>query len=366
MKAITRLLVATPLYPPEPGGPATYARLIEREFPLRGVEVDVVKFSDVRHAPKVVRHCAYFFRVLAQGRTVDALYALDPVSVGFPTALAALLLRKPFYVKVVGDYAWEQGRQRFGVTADLDTFVKTTSVPCAVRGLRWVQRFVAHRAKKVVVPSAYLKSIVSTWGVRSDIIEVVFNAVEPHERGVCPEAVAAVEGLIVVYIGRLVPWKHVDQTMDAVHSVQTSGVALSLVVVGTGPLEEELKKKAHDEQLSVLFVGALSPEDTQAVLEKADILVLNSSYEGLSHVLIEGLMHGKAIVATDAGGNGELIEDTKSGLLVPVGDPGALSEAIRAVCIREELRTAIERGAHERSRAFTVASMVSGTLQVLS
>jgi glycosyltransferase involved in cell wall biosynthesis len=117
-----KLVIATPLYPPESGGPATYAKLLtehlsadesgahERDF------VALVKFSDVRHLPKIIRHSAYFFKVLKAGRSADVILALDPVSTGFPAALAAGMLRKPFVVKIVGDFAWEQGRQRFGIT----------------------------------------------------------------------------------------------------------------------------------------------------------------------------------------------------------------------------------------------------------
>ena len=50
------------------------------------------------------------------------MYALDPVSVGLPASLAALVLGKKFILRVAGDYAWEQGRQRFGVTDELDEF----------------------------------------------------------------------------------------------------------------------------------------------------------------------------------------------------------------------------------------------------
>src|SRR3989344_1930156 len=118
-----KLVIATPLYPPEIGGPATYAEILMRELPKRGVEVELVKFSDVRHLPKIIRHYFYYRRVLEAARGADAVFALDPVSTGLPAMRAAKKAGKPFAVKIVGDYAWEQGVQRFGVTLDLDEFV---------------------------------------------------------------------------------------------------------------------------------------------------------------------------------------------------------------------------------------------------
>ena len=112
MKPLTRLVVATPLYPPDLGGPATYSYLLEQELPKRGITIELVKFADVRHLPKLVRYLAYFFNVLKALRTKDAVLALDPVSVGLPSMLAARVARKPLFLKVGGDYAWEQGTQR--------------------------------------------------------------------------------------------------------------------------------------------------------------------------------------------------------------------------------------------------------------
>ena len=63
-----RLVLATPLYPPDPGGPATYAKVLEEELPKRGWQVDLVKFGDVRALPKVRRHFAYFMRAIAPPR----------------------------------------------------------------------------------------------------------------------------------------------------------------------------------------------------------------------------------------------------------------------------------------------------------
>src|SRR3990167_6273753 len=134
-----KLLIATPLYPPEIGGPATYAKLLLEGLPKKGIEVDLVKFSDVRHLPKIIRHFVYYRRVLKAARSADVVLALDPVSVGLPAMKAAKKADKPFVVKIVGDYAWEQGQQRFGITQNLDEFVKTKNVSLQVHVLRRIQ-----------------------------------------------------------------------------------------------------------------------------------------------------------------------------------------------------------------------------------
>jgi glycosyltransferase involved in cell wall biosynthesis len=307
-----RLVIATPLYPPEIGGPATYAALLARGLPPRGIEVEVVPFGEVRLLPKLLRHYAYYRRVKRALRGADLALALDPVSVGLPTMLAARRAKKPYVVKIVGDYAWEQGRQRAGVTEDLDTFVTHRQRATLVRLLQQVQRRVARAAAMAIVPSAYLKRIVVWWGVAGDIM-VIPNAVHLEEGGSVSEAVHTLPRPLVVTAGRLVPWKGVAELIEALGPGHAS-----LVVIGDGPLREELEHMAGVHMPGrTFFTGRLSHADTLATIAFADAFALNSTYEGLSHVLIETAALGKPIVATEAGGNGEVVKDGETGLLVP-------------------------------------------------
>jgi glycosyltransferase involved in cell wall biosynthesis len=365
MASLGRLVVATPLYPPDLGGPATYAHILAEHLPPKGVTVDVVHFGSVRHLPKLIRHVAYFFAVLSAARKADAVLALDPVSVGLPACIAARIRGKQFFVKVVGDYAWEQGRQRFGVKETLDTFITHRRVSLPVRFLRMVQTYVVRHAKRVLVPSFYLRRVVVAWGIPEKDIVVVYNAIEAKESGDCPSEMDQARRPLVLFVGRLVPWKHVDRIIEAVHSVTEQGIPATLLVVGSGPDERALQKQAAKSKGAVLFLGSQSPEATQRILAEADMLVLNSSYEGLSHVLIEALALGKAIIATDAGGNSELITDGVNGIVIPVGDTGALASAIVRLSEDSELRTLLERGARSSCESFTVDAMVEGTLNAL-
>ena len=81
-------------------------------------------------------------------------------------------------VKIVGDYAWEQGQQRFGITQTLDDFVQTTHVPFLVRLLRRIQTRVAQGAVRVIVPSEYLKDIVIQWGIPEKKITIINNSIQ--------------------------------------------------------------------------------------------------------------------------------------------------------------------------------------------
>jgi glycosyltransferase involved in cell wall biosynthesis len=367
-----KLVIATPLYPPEIGGPATYAKLLEEGLGKEGFTIEVVKFSEVRHLPKFIRHCAYYRRVLKAAKGADIVYALDPVSVGLPAMLAARKAKKPFVVKIVGDYAWEQGRQRFGVTETLDDFVKVKPLSFPVRMLRRVQTYVAQNAVRVIVPSNYLKGIVATWGSPSrgsgepsiprEKIEVIYNAVSLTEMGTVPPAVQKLSRPLIVTAGRLVPWKHFDGVIDAVADIMPA----SLTIVGDGPLRASLTHAAGEKLAGRSAVtGGLSHEDTLAVMKSADVFVLNSSYEGLSHMLIEACMLGVPVVTTRVGGNPEVITDGEDGLLVPAGDTTALTQAIVRMISDDEFRVRLRAHAAVSAKRFSTEVMLGAVAAML-
>ena len=361
-----KLLIATPLYPPEIGGPATYAKLLEEGLPSKGIEVELVKFSEVRHLPKIIRHYVYYRRVLKAARHADVILALDPVSVGLPAMYAAKKVGKPFIVKIVGDYAWEQGQQRFGVVQTLDDFVETSRVPFLVHILRYIQTRVARNATRIIVPSLYLKSVVETWGISREIIEVIHNAVSFIGHGALPERLINLPRPTVVTVGRLVPWKQIHGLIDIIDQLHQKQTFAFLLVIGDGPERENLEAYANQKLgTHCLFTGALSHDDTLAAMGHANILALNSSYEGLSHTLIEAQMLGTPIVATDVGGNAEIIENGTSGLLVPCGDQEAFVDALEHVILDGSIRARLITGAKQSAKRFTTDTMLSTTAECI-
>lgn len=362
-----RLVLATPLYPPDIGGPSTYAKLLVEGLHGKGIEVGLVSFSEVRHLPKLVRHYAYYRKVRAALRRADAVLALDPVSVGLPTMYAARKEKKPFLVKIVGDYAWEQGRQRFGIVQNLDEFAKTKQSGVRVRLLQAIQTLVAQRATRVIVPSEYLKGVVTAWGIPSGKIQVIYNAISLEKLSAVPEAVAGLPRPLLVSAGRLVPWKHMDGIISAVAELRRTGSAASFALVGDGPERARLTALA-EQHLSdgFVFTGTLTHSAMLGVIQTADVFVLNSSYEGLSHLLIEALMLGVPVVATRVGGNPEVITDGENGLLVPEGDTPALVAALVRVLSDTKLRARLSAHASDAAKHFSIETMLAATATLLS
>jgi glycosyltransferase involved in cell wall biosynthesis len=319
-----RILLATPLYPPDSGGPSTYAKLLVDELPKRGIEVTLVKFGDVRHLPPVVRHVVYFLKLLGSTKDVDIVYALDPVSVGLPASLAALFCGKKFLVRIPGDYAWEQGRQRFGVVEELDGF-QNKRYNRKVERLRSIQKFVVHRASTIVVPSKYMQGIVMGWVKDGAKVEVIYSSI--HQPVAFEPLTNRPVGFLVLSFGRNVPWKGFE--------------ALRTVV-------------ARNPNWTLKIFSELPHKEAMGWLKAADVYVNNSTYEGLSHQLVEAMALGTPIVATDVGGNPELITSGQNGLLIPPKDDEALYKALKDIETHKDDAQMRAEKAKEKAQQFSI------------
>lgn len=346
-----RLLIATGLYPPESGGPATHTKMLEDALPKHGIEVEVVPFHIVRFLPPIIRHFVFAWYIFRKARHADVLLAQDTVSVGLPSALVARITRVPLIVRVPGDYAWEQGSQRFGVKDTLDEF-QTKRYGWRVGLLRSLQRFTVRSAKRVVVPSAYLERIVRSWGVEDRVV-LVHNGVDISVDTTRPERPSSP---VIVTSARLVQWKGISGLIEAVRNEPS----WHLFILGEGPARDSLEREARESGAleHIHFLGSISHAEALGWYGAADVFVLNSTYEGMSHVLVEAMAQGAPIIATAIGGNPELIEHEATGLLVPLNDPSSLQMAIRRMLENKEFAQACGARAKLSSRNFSSEGIV--------
>lgn len=352
-----KLLIATGLYPPDMGGPATYSVFLEKHLPQYGVDFVVVPFGTVRKYPKLIRHVVYTLVLLRRGWGTDIIYALDTMSVGVPAMIASLILRKPLYLRVPGDYAWEQGQQRFGITETLDEYLVSKKRPFRVRLLAWIQYRVAKCATRIIAPSEYIKRVVTMWGIDPNKITRIYSALKVIDIPESRETLRAQFGydrFVVVTAARLVPWKGVRALIDVIATLHREGLSVSLEVIGDGTSRKELEKHVAEMgvESQVHFLGTLSREVLGKHIKASDAFVLNTSYEGLSHQLLEVMHIGTPIITTPIGGNTELITDGKEGLLVPFNDSDALVQALKELMHNETLRTMLSREAQKKVALF--------------
>jgi glycosyltransferase involved in cell wall biosynthesis len=151
-----------------------------------------------------------------------------------------------------------------------------------------------------------------------------------------------------VFVGRLVQVKGLRTLLQAVRSVRD----LKLYVVGEGELRAELTATAASEGLTnVTFLGPLPRDEVLSLVREARFAVLPSEwYENSPMAILESLAVGTPVVATRIGALPELVEDGRTGLLVPPGDAPALARAMTrllhddvALAMRPAARRKVER-----------------------
>ena len=164
---------------------------------------------------------------------------------------------------------------------------------------------------------------------------------------------------VLVATGRMHIQKGYPYLLEALRIVNETAEA-RLIIIGDGKLKDKLLLKAESLGISekVDMVGKKVP---YAYMRHADIFVLSSLWEGLPLVLLEAISLGMPVVSTDCDyGPNEVIENEKSGLLVPVADPPKLASAILRLIKDEKLRANLATEAKKRSRYFSSHRMVSG------
>lgn len=221
------------------------------------------------------------------------------------------------------------------------------------------------RADHVIAVSAGVaEDLVQNFGVSGERISVVANPVDhAHIARLADEpSPLQIAGDYIAAAGRLVPNKNFGMLIDA---FERSGLPGSLVILGEGPLRQELEEQVERLGLGgrVLLPGFLA--NPFAVLKRASLYVLSSNAEGFPNGMVEAMACGLPIVAANcASGPSEILLDRPraqvegivhgpAGAVVPPNDPFAFAEAMRTVS-DPGLRAARGAAACELSRQFSV------------
>lgn len=202
-------------------------------------------------------------------------------------------------------------------------------------------------------------------------VEVVYNAVDV-ERAAVPAPPGLREQLggsatrpLVLTPARLDAQKGHAVLLEAIAAVPEA----LFLLAGEGPERAALEARAAELGVAdrVRFLGRR--EDVPQLLAACDVFALPSLYEGSSLAVLEAMAAGIPVVSSAIGGTEELIEDGRSGLLVPPGDAQALAAALRRVLEDPELRQSLAARARERVdsglRREQMASRVTGVYREL-
>jgi glycosyltransferase involved in cell wall biosynthesis len=235
--------------------------------------------------------------------------------------------------------------------------------PWVRRRLQFLDRFTR---RHIAISAHVARHLSSTLGVEPSRIDVVHYGIPPPGPERSRLAMRSELGLpsdafVVTFVGRLAPQKNVDVLIEALKGMND----VCGLVVGSGPLEGELRALAEHRGAPVRFLGFRA--DAPEIIGASDVFCLPSRWEGLGLVLLEAMVRGTPIVASDAGAIPEILRNGDFGRVVPVDDAEALRAAVEDLRKRPAPAEALASRAREYAlREFTVPMMVERTLATYS
>jgi glycosyltransferase involved in cell wall biosynthesis len=383
------ITVISGTFHPEPGGPPTYLRKLLPALQARGHTITVVTYTNEPHSgrdssfpypvwrvtrrlPIPLRLAALAHWIWRFGRTADVLFISD---YGLPVAIANLVLRKPSVIKNVSDFTWEFARRHHWLPGDptIDEFQhqRRGSLPAPVRLLATLQTWYTRRATLVLAPSHYSASLPIGWGIPAAQTRVVYNAIDLKLYADLPNKTAARQQLgladvpQVLAVQRLAPWKHTDQIIAAFATLRQKLPNAHLTIIGDGPDWAQVQQWAAPLGSAVRLTGALPNEQVRLYLRAADVYVQFSTYEGLPHTVLEAMAAATPAIASQVGGNVEVIQSEQNGLLVPAGDLGGLTQAMLRLLTEPTLAARLSANASSGLVKFSWDHLVTATEAVL-
>ncbi len=360
---------------PEPGGPSTFLYRLLPELMQRGHTVHVVTYGErdyptnypytvsriSRRQPIPFRLILMSLTILRVVREADVIFVSD---YGLPVAVVNLFLRKPTLLKNVGDFAWEFSTRHNWILRGqtIDEF-QTAPHPPRVNFLRAVQRWYTAAAATVITPSHYSASLVRGWGISSNRVRVIYNALDPIQN--LPSRDQARHDLhvnfpLVLTVARLAPWKNIDKVIRVMINLREKFPDTRLIIIGDGPEYSNLQSLISSLRLgdTVMLLGAQPPHVVHRYLRAADAFVLFSTYEGLPHTVIEAMQAETPVVVSDAGGNLEVVENGITGWVVNKNDGAGLAVAIAEVLAQPEMAAARAKAASAKLDRFSWSHLV--------
>ena len=216
--------------------------------------------------------------------------------------------------------------------------VLIATIHSVTEGRRWTE--IAYRVTDsigdltTIICNAAAERYVHVGSVPSERLKVVVNGLpveqfrpDVNSRAQIRRQLGIREEFVWLAVGRFEPPKDYANLINAIAQVRSSRSLL--LIAGDGPLRPDIEKLASDLKVSdrIRFLGIR--KDISALMGAADGYVMSSAWEGLPMVLLEAAASGLPIVATNVGGNAEVVRDGVSGYLVPPSDPQMLALTLK-------------------------------------
>jgi glycosyltransferase involved in cell wall biosynthesis len=303
-----------------------------------------------RSGPRWLDHVLFVWRAVRRGagivrqRRVDVIDASEPIGGGVAAVILSRLTGVPAAAELQGellalsprDFSWLRIKRTRAITV-----------------------FILKRARAIRCVAAKIRDQALAAGIAPGRLHVVPSRVDTAHfdpaqwaarRRQWRSAWGWSNNPVVVFVGRLVAHKAVDDILSAWPLILGQYPQARLLLVGDGPLEDELKGQAADLGLAdtVRFFGPADFGEVPGLLAAGDVFLSPSLDEGMPRTLLEAMAMGLPAVVTDVGGNAEVVLPDQTGFLILPRRPDLIAEKVGLLLGDEDLRRRMGRTGRER------------------
>lgn len=310
----TEILLVTSIYPPQSGGPAIFTArfsnwLIKKNYEVKTITYCVAKEPSSKSVQKIklrpLRLVSFIKFVIKIGASSNKNTIILANGAFVETFIASLLFRRKYVTKIPGDQVWEISKNKGWTNLNIEEFQSEKLKPIQII-LRALLNLSLKHSKFVITPSSQLQMFATKWGINTKKIKMIYNSVDSEKFG----KIHLQKKFDLISVCRLVPWKGLEELID--YAIKLD---LRLLIVGEGPLKNDLFEKASKFQTNINFIGHVNNDEIVTLLNQSRVFVLNSEYEATSYALIEAKMCGLPVIARDNSGNSTVVRNGIDGLI---------------------------------------------------
>ena len=278
--------------------------------------------------------------LIANGEKFDVIHAHD-----WLVAYAAKTLKQSYNIPLISTiHATEAGRNS-GIHDEVQRYINDTE---------WL---LTYESSEVIVNSNYMKcELQRLFGLPFEKINVVPNGININnfngiERDYEFRRQYAMDNeKIILYVGRLVYEKGVQNLISAMPKILNGYNDSKLVIVGKGGMYDELKNQANAMGIAnkVYFTGYLNSKQVQKMYKCADVAVFPSTYEPFGIVALEAMLAGVPAVVSDVGGLDEIINHGIDGMKSYAGNSNSIADSVLALLYDHKLCANISKNAKSK------------------
>jgi len=293
-----KIILATPIYPPEIGGPSQYVKNLEKGLKERGIETEVISYNNLKKYPQPLRFFLYSLNLFKRAQNIDIIYTFNLISCGLPTYLISRILRKKFIIRLGGDFLWEraieEGRTKKGLR---EYYEERKSLK--EKFFFFLFKKILNGADKIVFTTNFQKKLYKKY---FDIIEkrtVIISNPFPEVKPINSQLSALKYEFL--YAGRLIKLKNLDVLIKVFAKIsKKTNMSLVLKIIGEGPERDNLGIKIKNLGLEekIIIKDSLPYSELLKEIQKSYFCILPSLTEISPNFALECIKLRKPLLLT--------------------------------------------------------------------